>query len=60
MRGHEVQAWIDANTFSGRYLIYDDCDFLPDQPLVLTNASTGITKNEIKKARDIVLAEFTF
>lgn len=44
IRGDEVQAWIDASGYEGRYVcLDDDSDFHPHQPLVKTQWETGLT-----------------
>lgn len=42
-RGHEIKAWLDANSGVERYAIVDDdCDMLPGQPLFQTSHYDGI------------------
>lgn len=42
-RGLEVNAWISATGFKGRFVcVDDDADFLPGQPLVQTNFNSGL------------------
>jgi len=49
-RGHEIQAWFDANGEPSRYLCIDDDSaslFLDHQPLYQTDQKTGITDLDI-------------
>lgn len=50
-RGEEVAAWLKAHTHVvDRFVCVDDGDdFLPDQPLVLTDMETGLTEDAALK-----------
>lgn len=50
-RGDEVQAWLDENKFDRQYsqlesyaILDDNDDFLPGQPLFLTDPAVGLTR----------------
>lgn len=52
-RGAEIQYWIDANNFKGKYcIIDDDDDMLEEQQnnFVKTNSSCGLTYKDAEKA----------
>jgi hypothetical protein len=49
-RGEEVAAWLNANQHVDQFVCVDDGDdFLPDQPLVLTDMETGLTEEAAMK-----------
>jgi HAD domain in Swiss Army Knife RNA repair proteins len=49
-RGEEVAAWLNANQHVDRFVCVDDGDdFMPDQPLVLTDMETGLTEEAAMK-----------
>ena len=52
-RGHEINQWIVENNYSGKYVVLDDGDrqFLPDQHLVKTDYSVGLTEEDIQEVR---------
>lgn len=53
-RGHEINQWIIENNYSGQYVVLDDGDrqFLPDQHLVKTDYSVGLTEEDIQEVRE--------
>lgn len=56
VRGLEVNAWIAATGFTGRFVcVDDDRDFLPGQPLVQTTADEGLTAIHADKCIRILL-----
>lgn len=53
-RGNEINQWIVENNYSGKYVVLDDGDrqFLPDQHLVKTDYSVGLTEEDIQEVRE--------
>lgn len=54
-RGHEINQWIVENNYRGHYVVLDDGDrqFLPEQILIKTDYSVGLTEEDIQKIREI-------
>lgn len=55
IRGDEIKQWIDDRDFKGKYVcLDDDPDFHPDQPLVQTTFTHGLTAEEAERCIDIL------
>lgn len=56
-RGEEVQAWIDASGFDGRFCcLDDDTDFLPNQNLVHVDHMDGMTAEHAERCIELLRA----
>lgn len=54
-RGHEINQWIVESNYRGHYVVLDDGDrqFLPEQILVKTDYSVGLTEEDIQEIYEI-------
>lgn len=58
-RGEEVAAWLNANPHVERFVCVDDGDdFLPDQPLVLTDMEHGLTDANADTCIEVLSGRF--
>ncbi len=62
-RGDEIQAWLDENNYTGKYVVLEDeiidvcgdyCDTIPREFVVEVDMKTGLQHQDLEKAKRIL------